>query len=109
MLKIKSKRYTYTKLSRLLTQIFIGFDNHKFTTIDIEKHLYARVLGFNKTGREMLTYIKRSSSIPLITKRPKHIDNPLLLLDIQATKAYSIINNKIDPRSDYLISPIIKY
>ncbi|MBM6861322.1 nucleotidyltransferase, partial [Clostridium saudiense] len=27
ILRIKSKRYTYTKISRLLTQIFIGFDN----------------------------------------------------------------------------------
>ncbi len=106
---IKSKRYTYTKLSRLLTQIFIGFDNPQYTNIDIDKHLYARVLGFNKKGREMLTLIKQSSSIPLITKIPKYTDNPLLLLDIQATKAYSILNNKVDPRSDYLISPIINY
>ena len=104
---IKSKRYTYTKISRLLTQIFIGFDNNTFKSIDINEHLYARVLGFNKKGRDMLSIIKQSSSIPLITKIPKHTDNPLLLLDIQATKAYSILNNKVDPRSDYLISPII--
>lgn len=109
VLNIKSKRYTYSKISRLLTHIFIGFDNINYNSLHIENHLYARVLGFNNIGRKMLPLIKEASSIPLITKIPKHIDNPLLELDIQATKAYSILNNKIDPRSDYLISPIIKY
>lgn len=52
--------------------------------------------------------MKKKSSIPIITKVPKHINNPLLSLDIQGTKAYSILNNKVNPLSDYLISPIIK-
>ena len=52
--------------------------------------------------------IKKTSSIPLITKVPKHPNNPLLELDILSTKAYSILNPNLNPKSDYLKGPIIK-
>lgn len=109
ILRIKSKRYTYTKISRLMAQIFISLD--KFSYIDLENHcnLYTRVLGFNNMGKLLLKEIKRNSKIPIITKMPKNVNNPLLNLDIQATKSYSILNNKINPLNDYLQSPIIKY
>ena len=109
ILKVKSKRYTYSKISRILTHIYIGLDSNNFLNIDNPNNLYARVLGFNKTGRDVLSLIKANSSIPLITKVPRFTDNPLLKLDIQATAAYSNLNHKINPNSDYLISPIIKY
>ncbi|MDO5779572.1 MAG: nucleotidyltransferase [Clostridium sp.] len=109
ILKVKSKRYTYSKISRILTHIYIGLDSNNFLNINDSNNLYARVLGFNKTGREVLSLIKANSSIPLITKVPRFTDNPLLKLDIQATAAYSNLNHKINPNSDYLISPIIKY
>ena len=76
--------------------------------MDLEQYHYARVLAFNEKGREMLSLIKKQSSIPLITKLPKNTENPLLKLDIAATKAYSILNPELKANSDYLISPIIK-
>ena len=106
--KIKSKRYTYTKISRLLTQIFISMDNYSFDELIKEENLYARVLGFNNKGKILLKEMKKTSTIPIITKVPKNIDNPLLKLDIQSTKAYSILNSNVNPLSDYLNSPIIK-
>ena len=109
ILKIKSKRYTYSKISRLLTHIYLGLDNDYFKNIEDTNNLYARVLGFNKKGREILSLIKSNSSIPLITKVPRFSDNPLLKFDLQATAAYSILNNKVNPYNDYLKSPIIKY
>ena len=109
ILKIKSKRYTYSKISRLLTHIYLGLDNDCFKNIEDTNNLYARVLGFNKKGREILSLIKSNSSIPLITKVARFSDNPLLKFDLQATAAYSILNNKVNPYNDYLKSPIIKY
>lgn len=108
ILRIKSKRYTYTKISRLLTQIFIGFDNFNIDKNTISQYNYGRILGFNSKGREILSLIKKTSSIPLITKVPKHPNNPLLELDILSTKAYSILNPSLNPSSDYLKGPIIK-
>lgn len=109
ILKVKSKRYTYSKISRILTHIYLGLDSNTFLNIDNPNNLYARVLGFNNRGREVLSLIKRNSSIPLITKVPRFTNNPLLQFDIQATAAYANLNNKINPNKDYLQSPIIKY
>lgn len=106
--KIKSKRYTYTKISRLMTQIFLSLDKYSHDELIKPINLYARVLAFNSTGRAILKEMKNNSKIPIITKVPKNINNPLLNLDIQATKAYSILNSKVHPLSDYLQSPIIK-
>ncbi|MGL5087510.1 MAG: nucleotidyltransferase family protein, partial [Clostridium sp.] len=106
---IKSKRYTYTKISRILTQIYIGLDFYNPKELFNQDLLYARILGFNNKGKEILKLMKKTSTIPLITKVPRRIDNPLLQLDIAATKCYSLLNNKVDPFSDYLIGPIIKH
>jgi len=103
---IKSKRYTYTRISRILCQYFIGFDSFDSKNLRTMPCPYARVLGFNSKGKSILKSIKSNSSIPLITKLPKE-PNDTLLLDIQSTRAYSIINSSVSPISDYLISPII--
>ncbi len=67
---------------------------------------YARVLGFNSNGKSILKSIKSNSNIPLYTKMPKDLSD-ILELDMQSTKAYSLINKSISYNSDYLISPII--
>lgn len=103
---IKSKRYTYSRISRLLCQLFIGFD--EFDTFNM-RHMecpYGRILGFNQTGREILKAAKKNSSIPLITKIPREKDE-ILRLDLQSTCAYSLLNRNIKPRDDYYVSPVI--
>jgi len=103
---MKSKRYTYTRISRILCQYFIGFDSFDSKRLREMSCPYARVLGFNSNGKSILKSIKSNSSIPLYTKIPKE-PSDTLQLDIQSTRAYNIINNSINPNSDYLISPII--
>lgn len=103
--KIKSKRYTETRINRILCQYFVGFDNYNTKMLRTLSCPYARVLGFNKRGREILRKLKNTSLIPIYIKLPKNL-NHTLELDIQATKAYSLLNNSVSPNSDYLVSPI---
>lgn len=105
--KCKSKRYTYTRINRILCQLFLGFssDLYKYKK---NKPDYIRVLGFSETGAKILKDIKKNSSIEIITKVPKEITNPVLNLDIKATNLYSLLNSDLKFASDYLISPIIK-
>lgn len=103
--RIKSKRYTETRINRILCQYFVGFDNYNTKILRALSCPYARVLGFNKRGREILRELKNTSSIPIYIKLPKNL-NHTLELDIQATKAYSLVNKSVSPNSDYLISPI---
>ncbi|MCM0648711.1 nucleotidyltransferase [Clostridium swellfunianum] len=103
---IKTKRYTYTRINRILCQYFVGFDSFNTKELRSQPSPYCRVLGFNETGKKVLKQIKNNSSIPLLTKLPKNI-NETMKLDIKATETYSLLNKFISPNSDYLISPII--
>ena len=102
---IKSKRYTYTRISRILCQYYVGFEQYDTKVLRSESCPYARVLGFNETGINILRSMKGNSSIPIYTKIPKNPDSTLKL-DLQATKSYSLLNDFVSPYSDYLISPI---
>ncbi|WPC40721.1 nucleotidyltransferase [Clostridium sp. JS66] len=102
----KTKRYTYTRINRILCQFFLGLENWDTVTLRKESCPYARILGFNSTGSKILKAIKENSTIPIYTKLPKN-PIPTLGLDIHATRVYSLLNKSINPNSDYLTSPII--
>lgn len=105
--KIKSKRYTRTRISRILCQYFIGFEN--FPSNDLRRNpcSYARVLGFNEKGKSILKSIKNNSDIPLYTKLPKTL-NDTLKLELQASRTYSLLNKNYRYNEDYLTSPLKK-
>lgn len=105
ILNAKSKRYTYTRISRILTNFFIGLENYNISNIKNDSYSYVRPLAFNNTGRKILKEIKLNSSLNIITKIPKNTTNNSLLYDIAGTKAYSIINNSTKAYDDYFISP----
>ncbi len=106
ILNIKSKRYTYTAISRALVSFFIGMENFSLDHIKNSSIEYIRPLAFNERGSKILKEIKNKESIKIITKLPKNIENSMLSLDLLGTKAYSILNKNISPMEDYLRSPI---
>lgn len=61
---IKTKRYTYNKISRMLCHILVGYK--KIDKNDDIKYL--RILGMNNQGQEYLKHIKKNINIPIITK-----------------------------------------
>ncbi|RXI37818.1 nucleotidyltransferase [Clostridium tetani] len=103
---IKTKRYTYTRIKRILCHYFIGMDIINSDELRKKPCPYARILGFNRKGQDILKLIKKSSNIPIINKIPKTIDSTLKL-DINATKCYSLLNHKVNPLDDFLKNPII--
>lgn len=66
---LKSKELTYTRLSRILLHILL---NIKQTDYSIGKAIgytpYLRVLGFREEAKPLLSQIKKSASIPIVTK-----------------------------------------
>ncbi|NFT07989.1 MULTISPECIES: nucleotidyltransferase [unclassified Clostridium] len=107
ILNSKSKRYTYTRLNRIFTQFFLGLEKYDLLKLSKDPCPYCRVLGFNSKGKKLLKNIKKMGNIELITKIPKNNINECLEIDLLGTKAYSILNPKINPMQDYLTSPII--
>jgi len=69
---IKSKRYTYTKIQRILTQILLNI-----TIADMEMFRndggakYIRVLGFRKEKEGLVSELTRKSAVPVIMNLKK--------------------------------------
>ena len=53
ILNTKSKRYTYSYLSRLLSSFYIGLENYPINEI-LKEEDYIRPLAFNSKGAEIL-------------------------------------------------------
>lgn len=62
--KVKTKRYTHSRLRRILLCAFLGIDK---AASDIAPP-YIRVLGFNENGERLLREAKGKASLPIVTK-----------------------------------------
>ena len=99
---IKTKRYTYQAISRVLNNILCGY-----TKVDqevLKDKPYIRLLGFNKNGKDHLNKVKKDISINFYSKFE---DNFELNHDIKTTLVYNIIHNE-DIKLQYKKKPIIK-
>lgn len=94
--RVKTKRYTLTRLQRLLWQSILGLTK-KLTESEPQ---YIRVLGFSEGyGRVLLKLMKKTSKLPVIIK-PAHYKNlnenavTLIKKDFLATDIYSLAYKK---------------
>lgn len=92
---IKSKRYTLTRLKRILLYILLNITKYDMQTAKSITP-YIRVLGFNRKGKEILSQISKYNS-NIITSTKKFIEcnsdthlNSLIQKDIEATNIYTI-------------------
>lgn len=102
----KSKRYSYTRLNRILCHVLLCVDE-EILSLRKTPPTYLRILGFNKKGREIIKEIKNNSNINIVNKLSKTKPDSMLNFDIKATNIYSLLNEKVKINSDFLNSPII--
>lgn len=103
VMNIKTKRYTYNKINRMLVHILLGI---KKTANN--KDLYIRILGFNSKGRNYLNKIKKEIKIPIFNGYKPNKSN---ILDIEycSTYVYALITNNLSLiKKEYQNKPIIK-
>ena len=107
--KVSTKRYTKTRISRILTYILLDI-----TKSDMEQSKnndpYIRVLGINKKCEEILSTINDSKLITSLKKfEENNGENELLNIDKKATEIYTIKYPKsVDANLDYTSKFIIK-
>lgn len=92
---IATRRYTATRVQRILFSLLIGLDSGKFGHFNsIGGPAYIRILGFNNTGRKLLSSIRGKTMLPLITKTADFINSDIpgvsemLELESDATNQY---------------------
>lgn len=67
--QLKTRQYTYTRISRALLHVLLGVTAEKTAAGRASGYCpYARVLGFRREAAPLLGAIKRQGAIPLITK-----------------------------------------
>ena len=86
--RLKSKRYTYNRLNRMLNHILCGFSKEiKDNCKDLE---YIRILGFNDNGQNYINRIKKDIDIPLISNFSKN-KSKMINMEFQATCVYAAV------------------
>lgn len=93
--KIKTKRYTYNKIRRMLTHIMCNFTKEE--ALQFKNISYLRILGFSSKGQKYLNSIKKHISLPLITKFTK-VNDKMLNLELRTTYVYASILNEIEKK-----------
>lgn len=94
---IKSKRYTQTRIQRILIYALLGIEKKMMESAK-KTVPYARVLGVSKKGKELLSEIaKKDPKLNLITSPKKFLDTSrnkvlkeMLQTDIYATNTYTL-------------------
>lgn len=92
---IKCKRYTATRIKRILIHTLLGIQKNDLVQFKSNGGpQYIRVLGFSKKGEKMLSAIKKTCTLPVITNtaRYRKYDNNqlkrMMELDITSTDIY---------------------
>ena len=98
---VKTKRYTKTRLNRIVCRVLLGIKN------DIKPAEYIRILGMSEIGKVILSDMKKKSEYPIINK-VADFDENLIKTDILATDISAMCSSKNTPKGrDFTTSPII--
>lgn len=102
---VKTKRYTYNRLKRILTYILLSITKEDCINLNLE---YIRILGFNSNGKNILNEIKKNIDIPLLTKYNKKYLNKDLNINTIISLNKKIKDKKSFIEKEYKEKPIIK-
>ena len=110
---IKSKRYSYAKISRILMQILTGITKEDIASFEACSCKYAKVLAFSRQGASVLKDATDAACIDVISNvnkyKPKDgIQARMLELDLLASDLYSVICGRpINKYSDNISVPTL--
>ncbi|MGM7701056.1 nucleotidyltransferase [Pseudalkalibacillus sp. Hm43] len=85
--RVKTKRYTWTRLQRLCTHILTNAKKHTMEVALTEAPSYVRLLGMSPDGQAYLNSVKKDMKLPLVSMLSKYSD-PFFELDKTATNTY---------------------
>ena len=87
---VKSKRYTRTRIDRMILCAFLGLTEDMLAS----PAPYARVLAFNDTGREILKQARQTGSYPNIGEKLAH---PYEALENRSDDLYGLFATTLEP------------
>lgn len=100
---VKSKRFTRTRIQRMLTHIYTGFTWEQLKSF--EKPSYIRLLGMTKAGRQYLNAQKKNIKLPVISRAADLADD-MGKLDIHASSLYLMGLGASNLKKEFTTPPI---
>jgi len=97
--QVKSKRYTYNKIRRMLIHILIGLTKEDNQKINLN---YIRILGFNTKGQQYLRKIKKQINISTTIDK----NSLTYKYELIATNIYDMITNENNVQFEKNSKPI---
>jgi predicted nucleotidyltransferase len=104
---IKSKRYTQTRISRILMCCLLNITQEKVKGANTYQGLYARVLGYRKSALPAFSLLCKKSRIPVITSGTQLPQNIISGTDILASDIYALACRDKKAGRDYTEKLII--
>ncbi len=98
---VKTKRYTYNKLSRMFLHILIGLTKKDNQNAKLD---YIKILGFNQRGQEYLNSIKKDILLPCTTNK----DSIIYKYELKSVYLYEQATKKNTNNFDLKNIPIKK-
>lgn len=110
MEKLKTKRYTWTRIQRALTHILTNTKKEEVLDLaSTKKAPYVRLLGMNERGKQYINKIKKDIECPLISQLHKGT-HPYLKIEERAVDSYLAVippQEKIKRRKREFMPPIL--
>ncbi|MCH5167151.1 MAG: nucleotidyltransferase [Erysipelotrichales bacterium] len=100
---IKTKRYTYNRLMRMLIHVLIGLT--KEDKLKLQNNEYIRILGLNSNGQSYLNKIKKNIHLPL-TSKITNINSKIKDYELRAASIYELLTNINVLEFEYSNKPI---
>lgn len=105
---VKTKRYTYNKIMRMLCHILCSFTKEEASKC--LEPTYLRILGMNQLGRHYLKQIKKEVPLPIITACTE-TNHPMMDIEYRSTCAFASLlpfeEKKAIVHREYTKKPII--
>lgn len=99
--EIKTRQYTRTRIERCLLHILFNLKQDTLETFRTNETCYARILGFRECATPLLKAVKKTASLPVLTKlaqkdrRCNELEKELLSFDLTAAGLYNhVVNQK---------------
>lgn len=99
LLSVKSKRYTYTRLKRIVLRLLLNIDKDTISQINkITKLPFIKVLAFRSDSKELLKDVSANTNIIIrnsnIVKNPSELYKKLAKVEDDANAVYNLLLKK---------------
>jgi len=117
LLDVKSKRYTYTRLKRIVLRLVLDIDKSVIEKIyEIDKLPYIKVLGFSSENPELLSSVNADTDLIIrnnnVVEKPSKFYKELAGIEDRANALYNLLlkKSKIVPKyAPDLLTKTIKF